>query len=642
MLEKLEAIHALGARHFGLFFDDVPEPLTDAGDRAAFSSLADAQTSLIRRLHQRFQNGDEWVHFFICLTVYAGDGDSDSLRHLGEHLPAGVDVFWTGPAICSERVSSDAAAGVAQALGRPPVLWDNYPVNDGVMSAELHMAPCLGRADDLHRAVRGVFANPMTLPEASKVPLACVGAYAWNPRRYRANAVWDEAIKQVAGPAAAAFQRFCACNPMSILYEEPGVLLHAVETFKRDFWAGDFAGAIDRIEAFFDVLDRDIGSISEALPNPMLLAEIRPWLDDMRRWCVIGGAAARAYRAAVEVLAAKGQHPAVAGITIREREAASTVPRRSDEIDADEVEHALTEALERSVRMRTKAGGYVIRDFAFEARDTAVVEVLEESMMVDGIELGASGCRHGSRHPDRPIGFKIVVREPLLRCPTMSTRIDAPTLAQHAYRTLRRLILSSELEPGSRLVVRVLSERYGLSPTPFKEALVALEREGLVSSQPRRGYSVATIDPESIRQRYQVREVLEGLAARLAAERMTPEVLGQLETVYAEQRARLCASDLEGSGDSDLDFHRMLWRASGNEALVQTAETFTGQVRLLMSSTRAKVPGRHAEALAEHGQLIERLRAGDADGAEAIMKRHVRAAGQALHDHLTADRAGST
>jgi DNA-binding GntR family transcriptional regulator len=217
----------------------------------------------------------------------------------------------------------------------------------------------------------------------------------------------------------------------------------------------------------------------------------------------------------------------------------------------------------------------------------------------------------------------------------MPIHIHAPTLAQYAYKTLRALILSSELEPGSRLVVRVLSERYGLSPTPFKEALVALEREGLVSSQPRRGYSVATIDVASVRQLYEIREVLEALAARLAAERMSAPLLRQLEELQALQAAKFAEFDLEGSGDADLDFHRALWVASGNDALVQMMETFTGQVMLMMSSTRAKVPSRHLQALQEHEALIERFRAADVAGAEAAMKRHIRASGTALYDRLT-------
>jgi DNA-binding GntR family transcriptional regulator len=221
----------------------------------------------------------------------------------------------------------------------------------------------------------------------------------------------------------------------------------------------------------------------------------------------------------------------------------------------------------------------------------------------------------------------------------MPTAIQAPTLAQYAYKTLRSLILSSELEPGSRLVVRVLSERYGLSPTPFKEALVALEREGLVSSRPRRGYSVATIDVASVRQRYQIREVLEALAARLAAERMSPPLLRQLEELHAVQATKFAEADLAGSGDADLDFHRALWYGSGNPALAQMLETFTGQVTLMMSSTRAKVPSRHAQALQEHEVLIDRLRAADADGAEAAMRRHIRASGTALYDRL--NEAGS-
>ena len=367
LLAKLETIYDLGARHFGLFFDDVPDELVDDRDRRTYASLAEAQTQLVQRLHQHFQHADRLVHFFVCPTVYAGSGDSAYLRHLGQHLPAGIDVFWTGPSICSERITSDSASGLAEVLHRHPVLWDNYPVNDGVMGAELHMAPYLGRAEDLHRTVRGVFANPMTLPEASKVPLSCVGAYAWNPRRYRANAVWEEAIKEVAGPAAPSFQRFSACNPMSILYEQPKVLLTAVEAFKRDFWSGDFAGALDRVESFFAELGRDVASISRDLPNAALLGEIEPWLNDMERWCAVGVCAARAYRVAVDLLASKGQHPAATSGAAAPTEPVAASVSGTLEALAEDAERALVHGLVASVAYVTKAGGYVIRDFSFDA-----------------------------------------------------------------------------------------------------------------------------------------------------------------------------------------------------------------------------------------------------------------------------------
>lgn len=383
LIDKLEAIYALGCRDFGLFFDDVPDELVHPSDESRFGSLAEAQTDLIGRLYQRFQRSDDRVHFFICPTVYSGVGNSDYLRHLGQHLPAGVDVFWTGPAICSERITSEMAETVGQVLGRAPVLWDNYPVNDGVMEAELHMAPYAGREDSLHRVMSGVFANPMTLPEASKIPLACVGAYAWNPRRYRANAVWEQAIRKVTPETASAFERFCACNPMSCLNIQPKLLTETLETFHRTFWSGDFHGSILQLHDFFAELQQDIAFISENLDNKVLLCEVRPWLEDTQFFCQLGRVGALCYRKAVEILTAQGQHPAAEVVVrhqqrtrleLRPNENAGLIELGSGDFDelaarlnATEAQELLISLLQESIYRPTKATGYVIHAFAQDA-----------------------------------------------------------------------------------------------------------------------------------------------------------------------------------------------------------------------------------------------------------------------------------
>lgn len=192
------------------------------------------------------------------------------------------------------------------------------------------------------------------------------------------------------------------------------------------------------------------------------------------------------------------------------------------------------------------------------------------------------------------------------------------------------MILSSELEPGARLVVRVLSERFGLSPTPIKEALVALEGEGLVVSKARKGYSVAKLDFADIRRLYDLREVVEGLAARLAAHSATPALIDTLEAVHAKHQKRLLAGDLEGSGETDLEFHRALWRASDNSHLEQVAATFPARMRLAMASIRTAVPRRNEQAIEEHGKILDHIRNAEPAGAEAAMRRHIQLAVKAM------------
>lgn len=214
-----------------------------------------------------------------------------------------------------------------------------------------------------------------------------------------------------------------------------------------------------------------------------------------------------------------------------------------------------------------------------------------------------------------------------------------PTLSREAYRALRSAILDRRLPAGRKLVVRVLSEDLGLSPTPVKEALAALEREGLVVAVPHRGYHVPHVTLHDIEELYALREVIEGLAAALAASQAGERLAAQLARLLKQQRACARAGDVERYGDLDLAFHRLLREASGNTRLARVAEAFNGQIRLLIS-TSAQLPGRLRESIAEHGAIVAAVKAGDPQAAEAAMRRHVRQAGIALLEHLRREGQG--
>lgn len=212
----------------------------------------------------------------------------------------------------------------------------------------------------------------------------------------------------------------------------------------------------------------------------------------------------------------------------------------------------------------------------------------------------------------------------------MNRHIEQPKLSEAAHRAIRRMILAMELKPGTRLVVRMLAEKFGLSPTPIKEALVALEREGLVVSQARRGYSVAKLDVKDVQKLYEVREAIEGLAARLAAERNTRFLLKRLELAQRAHVKQLQAGDLAGSGDTDLRFHQTLWEASENQHLIQIASSFPVKMRLVMTAIRAGMPERHTRAVQEHEEILGHVRDGKPGPAERAMRQHIRRAASAL------------
>lgn len=217
--------------------------------------------------------------------------------------------------------------------------------------------------------------------------------------------------------------------------------------------------------------------------------------------------------------------------------------------------------------------------------------------------------------------------------------IGRTTLSREAYRALRSGILGRRLPAGRKLVVRVLSEDLGLSPTPIKEALAALEREGLVVAIPHRGYHIPHLTRQDVAELYALREVVEGLAATLAARHADDRLLARLQRILALQHACVSTRDVERYGDLDLAFHRSLREASGNARLARVAESFNGQIRLLIS-TSAQLSGRLQASLKEHEAIVRALKSGNEAAAEAAMRRHVRQAGMALLAHL-ATRGGA-
>ena len=121
----------------------------------------------------------------------------------------------------------------------------------------------------------------------------------------------------------------------------------------------------------------------------------------------------------------------------------------------------------------------------------------------------------------------------------MKNHINRNVLSKQAYSILRSIILNDQLPAGSQLVVRTLSEKLELSPTPIKSALTALEKEGLVESIPYRGFFVPQLNKEDIFEIYSLREVLEGLAAKLVAQKVTSELESQLQNLFRRSNVKL-------------------------------------------------------------------------------------------------------
>lgn len=220
--------------------------------------------------------------------------------------------------------------------------------------------------------------------------------------------------------------------------------------------------------------------------------------------------------------------------------------------------------------------------------------------------------------------------------------VERRTLAQQAYATIRADILANHFAPGSKLVVRVLTERLDLSPTPIKAALSALEREGFITNVPHRGYFVPKISRKDMREIYELREVIDGIAGRNAANLPDRTVLSDLlEELLRRQRSLVKGGWRPEYVDLDLEFHRAIWHVAANGRLLQSAENLIGQLKF-GSGGSSRLPGRLPVALEEHAGIIDAIAAGDAVRAERECRAHVRLAAEAFeryyaHNPATVD-----
>jgi DNA-binding GntR family transcriptional regulator len=210
------------------------------------------------------------------------------------------------------------------------------------------------------------------------------------------------------------------------------------------------------------------------------------------------------------------------------------------------------------------------------------------------------------------------------------------TLSEAAHQAIRRKIITGVLAPGSKLVVANLANSLNLSATPINEALAAMEREGLVTYAPHRGYFVRTVTPEDIQEIYLVRETFELLAVRHAAQNAHKKVTEQLGEILRQSRQSLRTTDTTQFSDLDLDFHHVIWSSLNNSLATRIGELIGAQIRLLVATT-ARAPGRFRGAFEEHNEIYMAIKNRNPVRAESAMRKHLRNAKTALERAVLED-----
>jgi DNA-binding GntR family transcriptional regulator len=210
-------------------------------------------------------------------------------------------------------------------------------------------------------------------------------------------------------------------------------------------------------------------------------------------------------------------------------------------------------------------------------------------------------------------------------------------LHDRVVRELRQAILSGRLKPGERLIEGHLADELGVSRNPVREAIRALASEGLIEVTARRGAAVATMTEQEARETIEVRALLEGQNARLAARRQDRQIIKRIEAVLNKGTAAVAAKRFDQLFDLNQQFHGELAAAGQNTVLGDLLQRLRERTGMLFAPMD---PGRQARSWEEHAAILRAIIQGDERTAAALAAEHVMRAGMDFLVGLNASDEG--
>jgi len=304
---KLQSVWDVGVRSFAIGLDDISSSWHCGGDAARFGNgpgaLGSAQASLVDRVAREFVANHAGAGRLIVVPSEYDYGNQSPYKatFMGSVDPD-VILQWTGGGTYAPVITRADAAGTRQVFQHDLLVWDNYPAVPRAYPRALRLGPYVGREPGLSQYVQGIVANPMTVPELSKIPLFTFADYAWDDARYDPASSWAASLAEAADgdqAAAAALRAFADVNYTSPIDTRQAPDLAAPIGAFWQAWrgGGSATGEADALAAAFAAV-RDAPAVLDAqLADRELLAEAGPWLDAAAAW-------ARADLAALDLLLA--------------------------------------------------------------------------------------------------------------------------------------------------------------------------------------------------------------------------------------------------------------------------------------------------------------------------------------------------
>ncbi len=199
--------------------------------------------------------------------------------------------------------------------------------------------------------------------------------------------------------------------------------------------------------------------------------------------------------------------------------------------------------------------------------------------------------------------------------------VDRNSLRQQVANIVRDLIISGRIAPGTKITERDVAERLKISRMPARDALLDLEREGLIVARPRGRY-VIELSKNEVRQLYQVRTALEKLALEEAIRCINPDGETELRDTLEQMRRAVAQHDVESFTGSDIRLHAQIWQITANPTLINSLISMTGPIFMFIA-TQIRFEENWSESLALHTRLVEAICDRDLEQALAAMEDHM-------------------
>jgi DNA-binding GntR family transcriptional regulator len=201
--------------------------------------------------------------------------------------------------------------------------------------------------------------------------------------------------------------------------------------------------------------------------------------------------------------------------------------------------------------------------------------------------------------------------------------IERRSLKEEVLSRVKEFIMKGRYVPGQRIVIDTLAKELGVSVTPVREALHHLAAEGLVSVEPRKGFTVKKWEPKEIEDLLYLRMYLEKLATRLFIERASERDIEELSMIVKQMDSAVQSSDLEALTMFNSQFHNKIVQGSGNEELHKIMESLSAKlhrVRILSLS----YPGRMEQSCIEHKAIFDAIKERNVISAEKAVEEHIK------------------